>query len=295
MSNADALSLNLDYSGTQIRMVGTKEAPEWVASDACSILELGNTSMAVSDFPENCKGISLVDTPGGPQRMLTVSESGLYRLIAKSRKPEAERFRAFIFDEVLPSIRKFGCFPPPGAITVNSKNLERSIARAEFRDIVEEAIRPGIDSIVSRIDKTNDELNEMKEAVKSVGSGLLIVNNTLESMRPRKEPSSKDLQLHLEFMWDQYGGICQLTRMPIVYEARRLPQCEIEHAFGPHRAKLHEFWLAHKDANWKLYSDPSYRDSVKSIFDAYHVAMRSWMGSVDRGTLFSVWGKKNHA
>ena len=42
--------------------------------------------------------------------MLIVNEAGLYRLVFKSRKPEAERFKTWVFNEVLPSIRKYGFF-----------------------------------------------------------------------------------------------------------------------------------------------------------------------------------------
>ena len=44
-------------------------------------------------------------------RML--SEPGLYALIFRSRKPEAEKFQDWVFDEVLPSIRKYGYYFTP--------------------------------------------------------------------------------------------------------------------------------------------------------------------------------------
>jgi len=47
---------------------------------------------------------------GGPQKMLIVNETGLYRLIFKSHKPEVKRFQTWVFNEVLPSIRKYGFY-----------------------------------------------------------------------------------------------------------------------------------------------------------------------------------------
>jgi hypothetical protein len=44
---------------------------------------------------------------------VTVYEPGLYRLILRSRKPSAERFRTWIVNEVLPCIRLHGCYPAP--------------------------------------------------------------------------------------------------------------------------------------------------------------------------------------
>jgi hypothetical protein len=53
-------------------------------------------------------------TPGGPQQVLTVTEPGLYELIFRSDKPAAQRFRVWIFEEVLPSIRRTGSYSQSG-------------------------------------------------------------------------------------------------------------------------------------------------------------------------------------
>ena len=49
-------------------------------------------------------------TSGGTQDFLYINESGLYRLIFGSRLESAERFQDWVFDEVLPSIRKTGSY-----------------------------------------------------------------------------------------------------------------------------------------------------------------------------------------
>ncbi|HDL6201811.1 TPA: hypothetical protein PXI00_002517, partial [Mannheimia haemolytica] len=56
------------------------------------------------------KGIAKRYTPtkGGNQELTFINEPNLYRLIIKSRKPEAEKFEAWVFEEVLPQIRKTG-------------------------------------------------------------------------------------------------------------------------------------------------------------------------------------------
>ena len=47
-------------------------------------------------------------TKSADQEMTFINEPNLYRLIIKSRKPEAEPFEAWVFEEVLPQIRKTG-------------------------------------------------------------------------------------------------------------------------------------------------------------------------------------------
>ncbi|MCX2962460.1 BRO family protein, partial [Rodentibacter caecimuris] len=56
------------------------------------------------------KGVTKRYTPtqSGNQEMIFINEPNLYRLIIKSRKPEAEPFEAWVFEEVLPQIRKTG-------------------------------------------------------------------------------------------------------------------------------------------------------------------------------------------
>lgn len=79
---------NFSFEEQELRFVGTADNPEWIAVDVCNILELGNVSQALSDFDEDEKGITNNDTLGGLQSMLTVTESGLYRLIFKTLRDQ---------------------------------------------------------------------------------------------------------------------------------------------------------------------------------------------------------------
>lgn len=94
----------------EVRFVGTSDQPEWVARDVCEVLGIGNPSQALSDFDEYEKGITEIDTPGGKQRVLTVTEPGLYKLVTRSQKANAKRFSRWVFQDVLPTIRKTGTY-----------------------------------------------------------------------------------------------------------------------------------------------------------------------------------------
>lgn len=98
------------FENQDVRFVGTAENPMWVAQDVCLCLKLGNPSQALESLDDDEKGITIVDTPGGDQEMLTVTEAGLYRLIFKSRKEDAKRFQRWVFHEVLPAIRQTGSY-----------------------------------------------------------------------------------------------------------------------------------------------------------------------------------------
>jgi prophage antirepressor-like protein len=113
MAMSTSGTINLQFEGQRVRFVGTPEKPEWVAQDVCNVLDIASVRHAVADFDEDEKGVCISDTLRGRQTLLTVYEAGLYKLIFKSRKPEAKRFQRWVLSEVLPSIRKYGVYPPP--------------------------------------------------------------------------------------------------------------------------------------------------------------------------------------
>lgn len=76
-------------------------------SDVAKALGYKEPHKAIS---RHCKGGMKRPTPtnGGLQEMIFISEGDIYRLAAKSELPGADKFESWIFDEVLPSIRRTG-------------------------------------------------------------------------------------------------------------------------------------------------------------------------------------------
>ena len=81
----------------------------FVANDVAKALGYVETAKAVRT---HCKGVSEMDIPsnGGIQTMKIIPEGDIYRLVIKSQLPSAEKFESWVFDEVLPSIRKHGVY-----------------------------------------------------------------------------------------------------------------------------------------------------------------------------------------
>lgn len=98
------------FEQKQVRGFQQEEESWFCAKDVCNALEIVNHKHAVSDFDEDEKKIILSPSSGGMQETLFVSESGLYRLIFKSRKEQAVLFRRWVTHEVLPSLRKTGSY-----------------------------------------------------------------------------------------------------------------------------------------------------------------------------------------
>lgn len=61
------------------------------------------------------KGVvkNLTPTNGGKQQLIFINEPNLYRVIFRSNKPEAKQFQDWVFNEVLPTIRKTGKYEAP--------------------------------------------------------------------------------------------------------------------------------------------------------------------------------------
>lgn len=76
-------------------------------SDVAKALGYSNPRKAIID---HCKGVTKRDTPtnSGIQKMSFISEGDVYRLIASSKLPTAQKFESWVFDEILPAIRKTG-------------------------------------------------------------------------------------------------------------------------------------------------------------------------------------------
>lgn len=100
------------FNQSQVRTILRNGEPWFVVKDICDILEIANARDAVSTLDEDERGsVGITDgtSPlGGNPNVNIISESGLYALIFKSRKPEAKAFRKWVTSEVLPTIRKTG-------------------------------------------------------------------------------------------------------------------------------------------------------------------------------------------
>lgn len=108
-------------------------------SDVCKVLNLqvGATKNRLDE-----KGISLINTltDGGYQSMVYVSEPNLYRCIFRSNKKTAEMFQRWIFEEVLPCLRKNGGYmvakiedTPEEIMARALKIADEALVRREYR------------------------------------------------------------------------------------------------------------------------------------------------------------------
>jgi prophage antirepressor-like protein len=97
-----------DFKTTPVRALDRGGQPWFVAADVCRVLELSNVTEALRGLDDDELTSELLNSDTQGRTMRLVSESGLYALIFKSRKPEAKAFRKWVTGEVLPAIRRTG-------------------------------------------------------------------------------------------------------------------------------------------------------------------------------------------
>jgi len=102
-----------DYKDIKVRTVIIDGDLWFVAKDICDILSMKNPTDALSNLSDKMKmtlegkeSILGITEDANTVRLLLISEPWMYKLVFRSRKPEAEKFSDWVVSEVLPTIRK---------------------------------------------------------------------------------------------------------------------------------------------------------------------------------------------
>ncbi|HHF5474909.1 TPA: BRO family protein [Haemophilus influenzae] len=130
------------FKSNSVRVITDNNREPWFcANDVCDILGYSNPRDAIS---KHCKenGVAkrdAIDSMQRKQETTFINEPNLYRLIIKSRKPEAEPFEAWVFEEVLPQIRKTGKYqlqPQQLALPEPEKKFSFEFTEYELEQLV---------------------------------------------------------------------------------------------------------------------------------------------------------------
>lgn len=109
----------------EIRVVDIEGRPYFVGKDIAEKLGYSNASKAISTHCKNVIKEMISHSQNGKvvkTQTSCIPEGDIYRLIVKSKLPAAEQFESWVFDEVLPQIRKTG-----GYINVNKNDSDAEI------------------------------------------------------------------------------------------------------------------------------------------------------------------------
>lgn len=123
--NTELQTFNFNTASLRVLTNGNDE-PWFVAKDVCDILGISNNRDAISQLDSDEKNTVVISDgiAGNPNKTI-ISEPGLYKLIMRSRKPEAKEFQRWVTHEVLPSIRKHGSY-------MTQQTLDKALTSPDF-------------------------------------------------------------------------------------------------------------------------------------------------------------------
>lgn len=99
-----------------VRTILIESDPWFCLVDICAVLEIKN-SRDMTAKQLDIKGVEKVYTltQGGEQEVTFINEPNLYRVVFRSNKPEAKAFQNWVFNDVLPTLRRQGRYQAPNA------------------------------------------------------------------------------------------------------------------------------------------------------------------------------------
>jgi len=156
------------------------------ATDVASILGYTNPHKAIKDHCKE-KGVTIrsVLTSGGEQQKKFITEGNLYRLITRSKLPEAEKFEVWVFDEILPTIRKTGGYVANEDMFINT-----------YLPFADEQTKLMFRGVLETVRKQNEQIAAMKPKVEYFDA--LVDRNLLTNFRD----TAKELQIKERFFID---------------------------------------------------------------------------------------------
>lgn len=124
--NKTSEPLMYDFNGHQVRIITDDSGEPWFcAKDVASALGYRYPKDAIR---AHCKGAVNrlpLSTNGGIQTFSFIREGDVYRLIVSSKLDSAQKFESWIFDDVVPSIRRHGIY-------ATDITIERMISDPDF-------------------------------------------------------------------------------------------------------------------------------------------------------------------
>ena len=122
---------NYDFHGSAVRIHVDGDTVEYCARDIATALGYKDTVNAIK---RHCKGVVKrhpLETAGGMQEAAFIGEGDVYRLIVSSQLPAAVEFERWLFDEVVPQIRRTGGYIPVQAADDEKSILARAVLIAQ--------------------------------------------------------------------------------------------------------------------------------------------------------------------
>ncbi|MHC1788341.1 BRO family protein [Solidesulfovibrio sp.] len=139
------------FESHAIRTVVNGDGIPWfVARDVAATLGIGWSGHTLDNIPEDWQRmVKLTTHRRGAQGVKAISEPAVYKLAFRSNKPEADRFTNWIASEVIPALRRDGCYviPTTGTLTASQQQEIKELVQAKA-SAYPDAVKPKVFSQV---------------------------------------------------------------------------------------------------------------------------------------------------
>lgn len=175
-----------EFDDHAVRTVVADSGEVWfVGKDVAVVLGYADT---VNALKQHCRGVvkrhPIVDSLGRQQATRIISEPDLFRLVVNSKLPTAERFERWVFEDVLPSIRKTGGYAMPNtAAALPAPTQDRVTSILLIGEAVARVpgVKPGIAMAAALTcihENTGLAIETMRHALPACNEPLAAVNPT---------------------------------------------------------------------------------------------------------------------
>ena len=155
----------------EVRFAEIDGKPYAVANDVAKALGYANPSKATNDHCRNSIKIWGNDSLGRRQEFKAIPEGDIYRLIIRSKLPGADKFERWVFDEVIPQIRKTGGYIPVtkemSDAEIMAKALLISQRTIEQKDTIIKEQGERIEYLEDKLTLTQGQTNMIVSALKT--------------------------------------------------------------------------------------------------------------------------------
>lgn len=165
------------YQNNEVRTIEINGEPWFVLKDVCDILDIKNATQCAARLDESERSMFNIGRQG---EVNIINESGLYKVIFQSKKPEAKQFTTWVTSDVLPRIRKTGGYIEGSdelspaelmarAVLVAQKTLADREARISALTVENQIMKPKADYFDELVDR--NLLTNFRETAKQFEVG----------------------------------------------------------------------------------------------------------------------------
>ena len=211
-----------NFESNEVRTLLVEDKPYFVANDVARTLGYVNPSKATNDHCKKSLKTRGNDSLGRQQEFKVIPESDVYRLVFRSKLPEAEKFEEWVTEKVLPSIRKTGSYQTP--------MTQEDIMIATLEN--QKEIKQRLNMVTNDVEglKNEIDLSRLQKAQLS----KLVKSNVMAAVGGKKSNAYKELyRVAISEHWREIKNYFEVASYEEIPKIRFDEAMEIANMWGP--------------------------------------------------------------